>query len=131
MTLERFEQKHFDILSDWWKQHDHPAMDFKALSPLGVVAFDGDTPVCASFLYVMHGCNLAQIAWTTTNPACGLKTKYYGINMCLGNLYQLALENKRTNVICFSSSSGLTKLMKKQGFNVGTTHNLLAGILGV
>ncbi len=78
-------------------------------------------------MYVMHGCDLAQIAWTTTNPGAGLKQRYEGVNAVLTGLFGIAQANNRSNVICFSSSSGLSKMIKKHGLNIGKSHDLLAG----
>ena len=129
MKLEKFERKHYETLLDWWEQHGHPVIPYESLSPIGLVVNDNGNLTCVSFLYVMHGCDLAQIAWTTTNPTSGLKKKHESVGACLHGLYGIAKQNKRTNIICFSSSTGLTKLIKRHGFNVGHTHDLLAGVL--
>lgn len=132
MKLVRFDSSHYDTLTKWWDKHQHPIISQKSLSPIGVITvLDSGEYVSASFLYVMAGCDLGQIAWTTTNPESSSRNRYDGINMCLDGLIDIAKKEKRTNVICFSSSSGLTKLIEKQGFKVGKSHDLLAGYFEV
>lgn len=129
MELKRFEATHYPELVEWWKHHNHPVIALTSLSPLGLIAENNGKLVAVSFLYVMHGCDLGQIAWTTSNPKSGLKERHQAINECILSLYEIAKLNKRNNVICFSSSSGLTKLIKKHGLNVGKAHDLLSGYM--
>lgn len=128
MKLQRFDSSHYEHLTGWWKTHGHPIISKHSLSPVGLVCLSDDgKPLAASFLYVMHGCDLGQIAWTTANPDAGLKERYEAVDMVLTGLFDVAKQENRTNVICFSSSSGLTKKLVKHGFNAGKSHDLLAG----
>jgi hypothetical protein len=98
------------------------------LSPVGVIYIDDEgTAIAASFLYIMPGTSLGQIAWTTTNPDAGLKIKHTGVNMCLNSLFEIAQMNKIKDVLCFSSSSGLSNLLKKRGLKSGKQHDVLVG----
>jgi hypothetical protein len=127
MQLHKFEQSHYEMLVGWWKEHGHPIVAFETLSPIGVIVEKDGTFLAASFIYVMHGCDLAQIAWTTTNPEGSLKDNYKAVDECITGLLDIVKLNKRKHVICFSSSTGLTRMIKSHGFNVGTTHEVLMG----
>lgn len=128
MRIEKFDKnKHYDILEDWWTEHNHMQVPSSSLSGVGLVVYDNDTPICMSFLYVMAGCDLAQIAWTTTNPEANLRQKYRSILYCLEGLIALAKKYERKHIISFSSSKGLTKILKKSGLGVGKNHEILYG----
>ncbi len=115
------------MLTEWWKLHGHPEIRLGCLSPLGVVANIDDKPSAISFLYMYDGSKMAQMAWTTSNPEVSGKKKHRAINECIKTLLEIAKLNGRTDILCFSSSSGLTKMMQKHGLNVGGSHDVLAG----
>jgi hypothetical protein len=130
MTITRFSKEHYGLLTSWWKQHGHPEMKFSVLPPTGILVNDGK-PLVASFLYLWPGTSAAQIAWTTTNPDSGLKQRHLAVNKAVDTLLDIARSNGKTDIICFSSSSGLTKLISKKGLNPGSAHTLLAGYFEV
>lgn len=127
MNLLKWDRSHYETLTGWWKAHDHPILRFESLSPIGLVAQKDEQLVAASFLYVFYGCDVAQIAWTTTNPEAGLKDKYRAIDSCMNGLLSIAKSHNRNQIFCFSNSKGLTKLISKHGLNVGSEHDLLSG----
>ncbi len=130
MKLERFEEKHYNELKQWWIEHNHPTIQFSSLSPYGVVSYIEDVPGCMSFLYIYHGCDMAQIAWTTTNPSLSPRKRHKAVNDTIKSLYEVAKLNNIKNIICFSNSTGLTKLLHKHGLKIGNSHDLLAGYFG-
>lgn len=115
------------MLVTWWEKHNHPIISYESLSPLGLLAVENGEYVAVSFAYVMHGCDLAQIAWTTTNPEAAPKLKYQAINECISGLLDIVKLNQRKHVICFSSSRGLTRMIEKHGLKTGAAHTLLSG----
>jgi len=128
MKLIRFDkEKHYNLINMWWKEHKHNSMERDSLSPFGFIVYNNNTPICASFLYIMAGCNLGQIAWTTTNPKAGLKEKYNAINFCIEGLLALANHYNIKNIISLSNSKGLTKLIQKKNFRTVDKHTLLCG----
>ena len=129
MNLILYKKEHYNILTEWWKDHNHAIIEESALSPYSFIVYNNDKPICASFLYVMDKCNLAQIAWTTTNPNAGIKEKYNALNLCLQSLFDLAKLLKINNIVSFSSSKGLNKLYKKNGMYLGKEHTLNMGKL--
>lgn len=132
MILKKFEKQDYEIIIDWWKEHQHPIIPFNMLSPAGLILFNEQKqPICASFIYFVANCDIAQIAWTTTNPKAGFKEKYQAVNECIQGLIALARHNKRTNIMCFSDSSGLNKIFHKNGLKELRDHKLLYGSLGV
>lgn len=127
MELYKFNKQHYNTLVEWWKKHEHHILPYSSLSDIGVIVYKNNKPISASWIYFMNGCDLAQIAWTTTNPDSGLKEKYKAVNLCLDALLDIAKINKRNNVICLSNSTGLTKLVSKKGLNKNKKHDFLVG----
>lgn len=127
MNLQRFSKEHYNTVTSWWKKHEHAIIPESSLSSVGLIAFKGNKPICVSWLYIMSGCDLGQIAWTTTNPDASLREKYEGVNFCIDGLIELARHYKRKSVVSFSSSKGLSKIIKKKGLSLQRKHDLLLG----
>lgn len=131
VTVSKFTDEHYPLILEWWQTHGHPALGRTVLSPFGVVCSIDNVPTAMSFMYLWTGTTVAQIAWTTTRPEAGGKQKLKAVNECMKALIDTAEMNKRTDVICFSSSKGLTKIMQRHGLHVGQSHDILAGTFGV
>jgi hypothetical protein len=101
------------------------------LSPFGLMAFNGDEPVAAAFVYLVQGCDIAQISWSVTNPKAFVRLRYDGLESALKGLIALAKESGRTNIVTFSHSRGLTKLYSRQGLKTLQPHTLMYSKLGV
>ena len=131
MKLIKFNKEiHYKEVSKWWSEHNKLIVPKDSLSSVGLVVYNGGKPVCMSFLYIMAGCNMAQIAWTTTNPKAGLKERYKAINFCIEGLLEIAKKNNRKNVVCFSSNKSLSKIIASKGLIEQHSHDLLLGNFG-
>lgn len=120
----------YEILCDWWKEHNHWIIPRSALSSVGLMAYnDKDQPVAGSWLYVMAGSTLGQIGWTVSNPKAGLRERYNGISMIVDGLIEAAKHYKRTELIVLSSSNGLSKMLEKRKFVSKIKHDLYVGDL--
>jgi hypothetical protein len=118
-------------LVTWWGFHNHPPLPVEMLSPFGVTALVNDQKACMSFIYFVQGCDMAQIAWTTTNSTVAMRERYVATDLCIKGLIDLAKKNNITNLMCFSDSSGLNKLFNKNGLKELRNHRLLYSSLGV
>jgi len=131
MDCRRFTETEYPMIVQWWEKHNHPVIPFKMLSPAGLISLtDKGEPGCVSFIYFVANCDIAQIAWTTTNPDVSARDRYKSVDFCIKGLIALAKHNKRTNVLCFSDSHGLNKLFHKNGLKELKDHKLLYGSLG-
>lgn len=131
VRLERFTEAFYPEISKWWSKHNHPVLPFNMLSPFGLIAHTDAGPSCVSFVYLIADCDIAQISWTTTNPDVALRKRYEAVDYCIKGLLGAARHYGKTNVLCFSDSKGLTKLINKNGLKVLHNHSLLYGSLGV
>lgn len=127
MVVKNFNKDYYDVLCLWWKQHNHAIIPLQSL-PLGVVVLDEkQMPVCASFLYVMDKCDMCQIAWTTSNPNATLKQRYVAINKAIDSLLFFANTLNKKNIISFTNSTGLEKILKRKGLLQQSSHSLMIG----
>lgn len=132
MDVKRFTEADYQMLVKWWEHHKHPVLPYKMLSPAGLIGLnDSGEPACASFIYFVANCDIAQIAWTTTNPEVSVRDRYLAVNDCVKGLIALAKHNNRTNIMCFSDSHGLNKIFMKNGLKELKDHKLLYGSIGV
>lgn len=129
MKIEYFDkQHHYEILCSWWKKHEHAEMNLSSLSPLGVVVFNEDNPVCMSFMYITPGCDFANIMWTTTNPEIdNMKQRHQSVETAIDALIIVAQKLNIKKIMTLGHSKGLTKLLTRKGFVEGMPHTLLIG----
>lgn len=131
MKLSRFTETDYPMLVEWWTAHKHPIIPFNMLSPFGLVSFsDKSEPAAMSFIYLPQGCDAAQISWTTTNPQVSPRVRYEAVDYVVKGLISLAKKGGRSNVMCFSDSSGLNKIYAKQGLKELKDHKLMYTKLG-
>ncbi len=130
MKLVKFEEQHYHEVCSWWTQHGHPVLPFNMLSTFGLMAFEGEQPICVSFVYLLSDCNIAQIAWTTTNPEAPIRMRYEGVDSTVKGLLGVAKKYNKTNVLCLSDSRGLKKIISRNGLKELKDHTLLYGSLG-
>lgn len=66
-----------EILVKWWKQWnwEPPAKDFLPDDGKGgIIVYDGDTPICAGFIYVTNS-KVAWVDWIISNKEYRIKDK--------------------------------------------------------
>lgn len=131
MRFEKFTKEHYPILVDWWTLHKHPVLPFNMLSPIGLISFSNqDEAAAASFIYLVPGADIAQIAWTTTNPNVSARDRYESVEFVIQGLIGLAKNSGRSNILCFSNSRGLNRIFAKQGLQELKEHKLMYKKLG-
>lgn len=131
MDLRAFNKKDYETIIGWWLEHKHPIVPIEMLSPFGMIASNSDSKdVAVCFMYLPHGCDIAQLCWSTTNPSVSLRNRYEGIDCCIKGLIAVAKENKRTNIVSFSDSTGLNKIYSKNGLKELKDHKLMYSKLG-
>ena len=78
LTIQRLTESDYDnILVGWWEDWDFvpPQRDFLADNGTGgMIVYDGETPVCAGFLYVTNS-KVAIIDWIISNKNYRVKGK--------------------------------------------------------
>jgi hypothetical protein len=115
----------YRIVKKWWVERDGIFVHKEWLSSLGVVVEKDDEPIMMSWLYFSNS-KLAQIGWTTTKPGINAKTAYQAVVLGVMKLQYLANKNGATYLHAMSNKSGLTKVMKRLGFNVQKEYDYLS-----
>jgi hypothetical protein len=129
LNLVRFEKQHYPMLQSWWERHGHANVAFESLSPVGLICYKDEKPVCLSFLYLWSGCDLGWICWTTSDPDAEKAVRHEAVKFCLDGLMELSKHYGKNHVICYSESKGVTSVLKDAGFHVGLPHDMLYGQL--
>lgn len=128
MYLRYYNSSDYNTLCNWWEKHKHPIISMDAL-PHGIVVEKENNLIAMSFVYIMSGCNVAQIAWTTTNPNERLKDRYNAVNLCLDASILHAKKMNKNLIVCFSGHKSITKLLNKKGLFSGKSHDICMGVL--
>lgn len=130
MNLVRFNKEHYHTLCEWWAKYGHANISFSSLSPIGLICYKEETPLCMSFLYLAAGSDLGWICWTTGNPDASKDDRKDAIEYCLQGLFELSKSYGREHVVCYSQSKSITKVFTNAGFAVGLPHDMLYGQVG-
>lgn len=126
MKVTYFTPDDYVELQAWWKKHNHNVLPLSAL-PVGVVVSSGDKNLVMSFVYTMDGCDVAQLAWTTSNPENKLKENYEAVNLAVDALVSVSKKLNKNLILCFSSSKGLTKILNKKNMLSNKKHVMVVG----
>lgn len=126
MTINYFNPENYKELIQWWKANDHEVISLSSL-PIGVVVSENNVPLVMSFVYLMDGTDIAQLAWTTSNPMNGLKQNHKAVELAIDALLIVAQKAGKKSVISFSSSKGLTKILNKKNIISNKNHTLSFG----
>lgn len=132
MKLLKFEKQHHEMISNWWKEHNHPIIPLNMLSPFGLISYnEKNEPTSACFVYFVEGCDIAQLSWAVTNPSVSPRERYNGLDFCIKGLIGVAKANNRTNILSFSGYRSLNKIFGKNGLKELKDHKLYYTKVGV
>ena len=123
-TVSKIKPGDYDnILVKWWKDwgFQSPPQDF--LSDYGLIVYDGETPVCAGFLYLTNS-SVAIINWVISNKEYRKKpNRNNAIDELLINLTYLCEKSGYKYIFVQNNNSSLIKRFEKHGFVVGATNS--------
>lgn len=100
-----------DIVQGWWDKHPDNVYKLpKDILPTGYIAYDGDKPVIATFIYGAEGYFFGFQAWTTANP----DMDKYKRDKCFGPLMEFVEKDLKAKgiTVLFASPSNAS-LMKR------------------
>jgi len=101
MIVEDFNQeKHFNILLDWWVDHKWGPFNPRMLPKVGKVVFTKDhVPVCAGFLYPNHPGGVLE--WVVADP----KSDHDLRDQCLDEMMAALLDEAKKAKLLFVFTS--------------------------
>jgi hypothetical protein len=113
-----------NILKGWWKDWgwEAPSRDFLPQDGQGgVMVWDGDTPVCAGFLYNTNS-KVAWVDWIISNKEYK-KSRKEALSILIQTLTSVAknLDNKFAYALI--KHNGLIGVYEQQGYSTGDSYN--------
>lgn len=113
-----------NILKGWWKDWgwEAPSRDFLPQDGQGgVMVWDGDTPVCAGFLYNTNS-KVAWVDWIISNKEYK-KSRKEALSILIQTLTSVAknLDNKFAYALI--KHNGLIGVYEQQGYTTGDSYN--------
>jgi len=117
------QHEHYDtILKGWWKdwEWEAPNRDFLPQDGAGgIMVWDGDTPVCAGFLYNTNS-KVAWVEFIISNKEYRLKpNRDESIKQLLDSLISVAKNMDKKYLFANNNNPSLVNHFTGKGFNVG------------
>ena len=113
-----------NILKGWWKdwEWEAPSRDFLPQDGQGgIMVWDGDTPVCAGFLYNTNS-KVAWVDWIISNKEYK-ESRKEALSILIQTLTSVAknLDNKFAYALI--KHNGLIGVYEQQGYTTGDSYN--------
>lgn len=118
----------YGMLSEWWDEHDWPAVPKEALPPFCLLVSE-EGPICAGFLY-QTGTALNHFEWIVANPGARGKRLRSGIDFLIQEAKHLAKTSGAKMLFVSAKHKGLISRLEANGFGVTDLNmtNLIAGV---
>ncbi len=126
MNLRRYKPSDYQELCTWWEKHNHPIMSSEIL-PEGIVVEQDSKAICIGFIYLVNNAEVAQLAWTTSNPEISLRKRYDAVNMLLDGSISYIASLGIKHIMCFTDKNSIAKLLNRRGMRLGNDHILCIG----
>ena len=114
-----------EILTKWWKDWnwEAPTKDFLPDNGKGgVIVFDGETPVCAGFMYATNS-KAAWIDWIISNKEYRVKpTRKVAISLLIEVLTETAKDAGYTYCYALIKSKPLIQIYQEYGYIQGDSY---------
>lgn len=113
-----------DILVGWWKQWgwEPPTRDFLPNDGRGgVIVYDGDTPVCAGFVYLTNS-RVSWVDWIISNKEYRDNRKD-AIKLLVSKLTDICKDTGSKFVYALIKHNGLIGTYEELGYIKGDTYN--------
>lgn len=121
MQLELFnDEKHYKIISEWWKKQNWPILPLDALSSTGFIAHKDNTPIAAGFIYDTDS-SFAIIEWVVGNPDVDHELRAEGLDSVLEGLVLIAKSRNKRFIHTIVEHKRLIERYKKFEFQTTDT----------
>ena len=125
LTTRPLQQEDYDaILTGWWKDWgwDAPARDFLPQDGIGgVIIYDGETPVCAGFLYNTNS-KVAWVDWIISNKEYK-ESRKEALLLLIETLTSTAKTLNNKFAYALIKHKGLIDVYEKTGYLKGDNYN--------
>ena len=120
------ESDYDEILVDWWKDwgwEPAPKEFLPEEGKGGVILYDGDTPVCAGFMYITNS-KVAWVDWIISNKDYRKKPdRSIAIKMLIERLTEMCKVSGAKFVYALIKHSGLMETYQRLGYIKGDSYS--------
>lgn len=119
------ESDYHNILVDWWVQWnwEPPKRNFLPDNGTGgIIVYDGETPVCAGFLYITNS-DVSWVDWIISNKEYKMKDKRReAIILLISSLTNIAKNSGAGYAYALIKNNSLIKTYESLGYIKGDTY---------
>jgi len=119
------ESDYHNILVDWWVQWnwEPPKRNFLPDNGTGgIIVYDGETPVCAGFLYITNS-DVSWVDWIISNKEYKMKDKRReAIILLISSLTNIAKNSGASYAYALIKNNSLIKTYESLGYVKGDTY---------
>jgi hypothetical protein len=119
------ESDYHNILVDWWIQWnwEPPKRNFLPDNGMGgIIVYDGETPVCAGFLYITNS-DVSWVDWIISNKEYKVKDKRReAIILLISSLTNIAKNSGAGYAYALIKNNSLIKTYEDLGYIKGDTY---------
>jgi hypothetical protein len=112
--------EHYEEICSWWAFYGWPKIEKKALSTFGMVMEHEGQKLCAGWLYMTNSA-FYLLEWLVTNPHAPLKIRVQGLEYLIERLVKEGEGFGGKLAFTSVKSRGLTRMLKKRGFQISDT----------
>lgn len=118
MKIVKFNKdKHYDEVTNWWKEHSFPTIPSHLLSDTGfIVADDNDVNQVAIWVYKTNS-PIYIFEWLIGNPAVDKNIRNQGIDFLLDFCLRWSKDNGAESMIAMVKEKHVVDRFKKHQFN--------------
>ena len=110
----------YDMLVDWWSQHDFGKVPKECLPPIGTIIEHNNKPICAGGLYVCDGTKFGFMEWIVADPKAPLKVTHRCLKLLIDTLMNKAVVEECLLLYKVTENTGLHKrYVKYHGLSQG------------
>ena len=126
LTINRLSENDYDnILTKWWRDWawTAPAKDFLPDNGTGgMIVYDGDTPVCAGFIYVTNS-SVSWVDWIISNKEYTNKEgRKLALRMLIESLTNICTSSGSKYIYALIKNQHLTKVYEDLGYIKGDSY---------
>lgn len=115
---------------EWWSEHQWPALPQEILPSRSYMAFIGEKPILAGFLYKDETCGFSMLEWIVANPDSTQEEREEAFQELIDHVTQVAKEIGAKVLLTSTKNESLCDRFLKQGFqktDTGMTY-LIKGV---
>jgi len=115
--MKVFTSEDYGMIKSWWEGHDAPVVPEHGLSRTGLIAYSGDKPVAAAWLYSTDS-SVAFLEHFVSNPDATNRERSKGMNGLIGAFFGIADELKVSKLFGMVKPKSLVRRSVSAGANI-------------